>query len=178
MARVFWIAVWLLAGTGCTVGDTDEDDTDTAGTGGCPDDMHPARSPGMLFTQFTINGLSRNPLFDDAEYLGRPAGCIGDDGRSVDYLFLILGEPYGRVAMSAPRGNEGYDLNDDVGTIVIEAFAEEGEPTFENGEWVTGTWFVSSVGATFDSDMNGTGLDDDNGNSAGLQLNFTIQGNR
>ena len=177
MTRRALAAVLLMVG-GCTSAvDTDGDDTDTADNGGCPENMHPAINPGMLITNFRINGLDRNPLFDDAEYLDRPAGCIGDDGLSIDYLFILIDEPYGRLFMDIPQGGESYDLNGTVATMEIELFGETGGPAFQNGEWVTGTWFASSVGATFDSDMNGTGLDDDGGSNS-LQINLTVQGTR
>jgi len=178
MTRVALVALVALAA--CTEGSPDTDtgeDSDTASTDGCPTGMHAARDPGMLIGAFTYDGLSRSPLFDDGEYLGRPAGCIGDDGRAVDYLFLLLGEPYGRLIMAAPRGDESYDLNGTgTATVAIELFAEEGSPIFQAGEWVNGTWFVSSVGATFDSDLNGQALDDEESHTMTIYL--TVEGNR
>jgi hypothetical protein len=139
--------------------------------------MHAARDPGMLVGSFTYDGLTRSPLFEDGDYLGRPAACIADDGLGVDYIFLLLGEPYGRVAMTAPRADESYDLNGTgAATVSVELFGEADAPVFEAGEWLSGTWFVSEVGATFDSDFNGRALDDEDSHS--MTIYFTVVGTR
>jgi hypothetical protein len=177
MTRALRVAAPLLVAA-CVDGGNGNDDTGDTASDGCPEGLHAADNPDIVFWTFRINGLLRSPVFDDAEYQGRPAGCISDDGKSVDYLFLLVSEPYGRIAMSAPRGDETYGLNEDEATVVIELFGETDQPSFENGEWVNGTWFVSSVGNTFDSDLNGTALDDDAGVSASMAVNFTIVGER
>lgn len=173
MTRVAWL---VLLGVGCTDG-TDTDDTGDTADDGCPEGMHAARDPGLFISDFLINGIDKSPLFDDAEYDGRPAGCIGDDGRSVDYLFLVASEPYGRVYMEAPRSDESYDLNGSTATVVIDLFGESGAPTFEAPEWTTGSWFVGSVGATFDSDLAAQALDDDSGSNS-LVIQLSIEGRR
>ena len=162
----------LLVLAACVDGFPSDSDTDDSGSDdGCPEGMHGARDPGMFIQGFTFDGLSRNPLFEDVDVDGRPAGCIGDTGNSIDYIFLLLGEPYGRLAMKAPTADQSYDLNGTgSATVVITLFGEEGSPSFEAPEWVNGTWFVESVGTSFDSDMNGNALDDEGSHSMGIGL--------
>jgi len=178
MTRAWWVLTATLA-LGCTAGPFDTGDTGDTGdtaSSGCPSGMTVPRSAGIFFDYFYLDGLQYSPVYSDGTYMGRPSACMSSDGHSVDYLFLLESQPYGRIAMSAPTSDTSYDLNGTQAQIEIEVFGASNQPTFANGEFQTGSWYVTSVGSTFDSDVDGSALDDTTSSSLGIT--FTIQGTR
>ncbi len=159
----------------------DTSDTDVTST--CPAGMAAARDPGLFVNVFRYNGLNRSLSFEEGTVLGgtgtaRPAACIATDGRAVDFIALYLDEPYARIAMSAPLGgDQAYDLNGTEASVTIEVFGEDDAPTFTNGDFVAGTWYVVSVGDTFDSDLAADAFAGPDG-VYGLTIGLTIEGSR
>ncbi|MBW2255799.1 MAG: hypothetical protein JRI25_14530, partial [Deltaproteobacteria bacterium] len=46
--------------------------------------------------------------------------------------------------------------------------------SFDNGDWTTGTWYVTSVGNQFDTDLDGSAVAD----SQTLAITFSLEGTR
>jgi len=173
MSRALW-SLALLGLLGCD-GQPDTDDTnDTGGGDGCPTGMHEAASPGLLFSFFQYNDVTEAAVFDAGDYDGRPAACINDAGTAVDYIFLVGGDPYGRITMQATLSGQSYDLNGTAGQVSIILSGATPTATFSNGDWTTGSWYVTSVGSTFDTDLDGSAV---SGGEA-LSVTFTLEGTR
>jgi hypothetical protein len=172
MARAWW-GLALLGFLGCN-GHNDTDDTSDTGAGdNCPSGMHQAASPGLLITFFQHNTVTRSALLDASqEYDGRPSACINDAGTAVDYLFLVGGEPYGRIAVEASTGGQSYDLNGTSGQMSVILSGADTPVTFDRGDWTTGSWYVTSVGSPFDTDVEGSAVAD----GQSLSITFSLEG--
>ncbi|MBW2257959.1 MAG: hypothetical protein JRI25_25620, partial [Deltaproteobacteria bacterium] len=160
MSRALW-GLALLTLLGCDGENGTDDTSDTSGGDGCPTGFHEAVSPGLLITYFRLNETTQAAAFDaSGEYDGRPSACINDAGTAVDYIFLVGGDPYGRIVMEASLGGQSYDLNGTAGQISIVLTGADPDVSFDNGDWTTGTWYVTSVGNQFDTDLDGSAVAD------------------
>lgn len=172
MARTWPLLAALLAATGCTDG-IGTDDTSHTGEvdDGCPSGMSEASDAGLLATTFLLNGIERNPQFDDSlTYQGRPAACVSADGTSLDMVFAVGDTAFGRIAMSVSQGDRSYELNGTEADLDIELFGADDPVTFSNGDWQSGTWYVETINP-LSSDVRGSAVS----GGQSLDTQFTVE---
>jgi hypothetical protein len=140
-------AALLALASACTLADTDpDDDTDVIGGDGCPGDLVPAASAGMIITQLRLDGLDYVAGFDeDAEYDDDKAACIEEDGTEMVLTFAVGNDPFGTVTFSASTTGP-VSLSESEGLVKIDMHgAPEPFIVSRGADWQSGTYNVNTI---------------------------------
>lgn len=140
---------------------------------GCACGWSKARTSGMLFGVFTVDGLSQVTNFESSNtYDGTPAACIRDDRRAGQWYFDVGGEPYGILTVGATTDGD-YLTDDAAATVTIDLFGHSTPTVFTGSSFTNGQLTYTTGNLNIDGVLQGNAISSD---GVGLQINVTAEG--